>query len=144
MNIEKLNFPDFLQSLETNPLPLEFGNALTTSEFLQQLFTYVKNITENTEDKTEKMREEFSRKFSEIVTELEQRFNEDLLIDKYMNTLDNHFKSLICDNLKYITFELDENGYFCAYIPDNWNDEISFDTIVDTKSSDYGKLVIEF
>lgn len=44
--------------------------------------------------------------------------------------------------IKLVYFGLTDDGYFCAYIPDSWND-ITFDTGVVFGRSDYGRLVLK-
>ena len=47
---------------------------------------------------------------------------------------------LVGSLVKFVFFGLTLDGYFCAYIPENW-DEINFDTIM-TPGDDYGRLCI--
>ena len=58
----------------------------------------------------------------------------------------------IADNLEEITqsfveksvyFGLTSDGYFCAYIPENWSD-ITFDTGMVYGNPDYGRLILRF
>ena len=51
--------------------------------------------------------------------------------------------NLVGSLTRFVFFGLTENGYFTAYIPENWRD-IQFDTILDPGSSDYGKLTIVY
>lgn len=48
---------------------------------------------------------------------------------------------LVGDLVRFVFFGLTDDGYFVAYIPENWRN-INFDTIVDPDSPNYGKLCI--
>ena len=69
---------------------------------------------------------------------------------------DDYYKAqvaqYIADNIDAITqqftqksvyFGLTSDGYFCAYIPENWSD-IVFDTGMVYGRSDYGRLILRF
>lgn len=51
--------------------------------------------------------------------------------------------NIIEDAIKMVFFGLTADGYFCAWIPDSW-DEIWFDTGANYNRSDYGCLMILF
>ena len=44
---------------------------------------------------------------------------------------------------KQVYFGLTDDGYFCAYVPDSWN-EITFDTGAVYGRTDYGRLCLKF
>ncbi len=50
--------------------------------------------------------------------------------------------SIISDAIKMCWFGLTDDGYFCAYIPDSW-DDITFDTGAVFGRSDYGRLILK-
>lgn len=68
-------------------------------------------------------------------------------IDNYVKALatwiDNNLQQMVQKIVKYVWFELDESGYFIAYIPDTW-DFVNFGTELDPDNEDYGKLVLEW
>ena len=45
--------------------------------------------------------------------------------------------------VKHVYFGLTNDGYFCAYIPENWSD-IHFDTVTDSDSPLYGHLLLMY
>lgn len=138
-----IDFQNFLNGLNINPIPLEFTQALTTSEFLHTLLAYVKEVAESADNYNVELYREFERKFKELEKELERTVKNISVIEQYKKEIVQYISILIGDSLKLITFELDNDGYFVAYIPKEWND-INFDTILDTTSNDYGKLVVEY
>ena len=50
---------------------------------------------------------------------------------------------LVGELVRFVFFGLTQDGYFVAYIPENWRD-ITFDTIVDPDSPNYGCLTISY
>ena len=49
--------------------------------------------------------------------------------------------SIIGDLIKAVHFGLTNDGYFCAFIPDSWND-VQFDTVTDFDDPLYGHLML--
>lgn len=66
-------------------------------------------------------------------------------IENYVQALatwiDNNLQVMVQKVVKYVWFELDDSGYFIAWIPDTW-DFITFDTDMNPDSEDYGKLAL--
>lgn len=56
----------------------------------------------------------------------------------YDNALD-----LVASMIKHVYFGLTNDGYFCAYIPENWA-AITFDTITNYDDPLYGHLVLMY
>lgn len=57
--------------------------------------------------------------------------------------IQDNFADLISAGVRQVFFGLTSDGYFCAYIPDAW-DDISFDTGAVYGRSDYGRLILRF
>lgn len=57
--------------------------------------------------------------------------------------IQDNFADLISEGIKQVYFGLTSDGYFCAYIPDSW-DEITFDSGAVYGRSDYGRLILRF
>jgi len=57
--------------------------------------------------------------------------------------ISDNFADLISAGIRQVYFGLTDDGYFCAYVPDSW-DEISFDTGAVFGRSDYGRLILRF
>lgn len=132
----------FLNGLNINPIPLEFTQALTTSEFLHALLAYVKNSLEQKDAFNEKLYKEFEEKFKTLADEIDEKIESGSIFENSKTEIEQYILSLIGESLKYITFELDENGYFVAYIPNCLVEELTFDTVYDTSSEHFGKLVV--
>lgn len=55
--------------------------------------------------------------------------------------IDANMERIISRTIKFVYFGLTKDGYFCAYIPQSWN-EIQFDTGAVYGRSDYGRLIL--
>jgi len=66
-----------------------------------------------------------------------------LYLDSIINWIENNIQVLVSDIVKYITFEINGEGYFIANIPASW-DFLQFDTIIDPESANYGHLTFEW
>lgn len=56
--------------------------------------------------------------------------------------IQDNMEQLIKEAVKFVFFGLTEDGYFCAYIPNSW-DEVTFDTGAVYGRSDYGRLILK-
>lgn len=78
--------------------------------------------------------------------ELFQKFQDQGLAELYEKLLqqwvDDNMERIISRTIKFVYFGLTNDGYFCAYIPDSW-DEITFDTGAVYGRSDYGRLILK-
>lgn len=79
----------------------------------------------------------------EEVTKLTNGDYIEIYVNALANWIDNNLQQLVAKLVKYVWFELTDDGYFVAFIPDKW-DFIDFDTITDPDSDDYGKLALEW
>lgn len=50
---------------------------------------------------------------------------------------------LVASLIKHIYFGLTDDGYFCAFIPENWSD-IHFDSVTDFSDPLYGHLLLMY
>ena len=83
------------------------------------------------------------------IAQLESEFEElkeggyiDYYIQQIQAWIDANMQSIIERAIKFVYFGLTEDGHFCAYIPDSW-DEITFDTGAVYGRSDYGRLILK-
>lgn len=85
-----------------------------------------------------------------IIEELQDAFEkfvesgfDDYYAKQIQAWIDAHLADIIGAAAKMVFFGLTDDGYFCAYIPDSWN-EITFDTGMVYGRSDYGRLILRF
>lgn len=86
----------------------------------------------------------------EIIEKLEsdfEKFMESGFDDYYREQIEawinEHFAEIVSFGLRQVFFGLTDDGYFCAYVPNSW-DEIEFDTGAVFGRSDYGRLILRF
>lgn len=86
----------------------------------------------------------------ELIAQLQadfQKFLDSGFEDHYEDQLHawviEHMPDIIRDAIRMVFFGLTADGYFCAWIPDSW-DELWFDTGADYSSWEYGRLEIVF
>lgn len=89
-------------------------------------------------------------KLNQTVTKLRDDLNFLLdggVIEIYVKALsewiDNNLQILVGKIVKYVWFDLTDDGYFRAYIPDMWN-FVNFDTELNMDDPDYGKLRLDW
>lgn len=133
-------------------LPLVYDGSLSYYEVLCKLTDYVNKLIENDDylkniiDEYGLSIEEIQKDVNTLKEELEKVKNGDyvsLYLDSIINYIDNNLQELVARIVKYIFFGLNNDGYFCAYIPESW-EFISFDTIMDYNSELYGHLVLKW
>lgn len=89
-------------------------------------------------------------KLNQTVTKLRDDLNFLLdggVIEIYVKALsewiDNNLQILVGKIVKYVWFDLTDDGYFRAYIPDMWS-FVNFDTELNMDDPDYGKLRLDW
>ena len=63
------------------------------------------------------------------------------MIDALYQWMQDNALDLVGSMIKHVYFGLTNDGYFCAFIPQNWSD-VQFDTIMDYDSPLYGHLML--
>lgn len=107
-------------------------------KLLKKLCEYVEYMGDEINidrDAINNLQEEFQKIIDGEYDEHFQKLIEDWIRD--------NFAELFSSGIKQVYFGLTSNGYFCAYIPDSWN-EITFDTGAVYGRSDYGRLILKF
>lgn len=83
----------------------------------------------------------------EKLKELFEKFQESGFDDYYREQvekwIDEHTRYIFENVAKQVWFGLTDDGYFCAYIPDGWQD-IQFDTGAAFGTPEYGRLILQF
>lgn len=84
-----------------------------------------------------------------LIQELQDAFTQfmesgfdDYYKEQMIRWLDEHMQDIIKRIIGHVFFGLTSDGYFCAYIPDGWQD-IIFDTGMVYGRSDYGRLILK-
>lgn len=115
-----------------------------TDKNISDFKTYITNQQNTFENNINVKINELTDKVNECYEEVEKLINGEY-IETYVQALatwiDNNLQVMVSKIVKYVWFEVNEDGYFVAYIPDTW-DFIDFDTEMNPDNEDYGKLAL--
>ena len=68
---------------------------------------------------------------------------DDYYAEQVEKWIDEHLQFIYDHTIKQVFFGLTDDGFFCAYIPDSW-DDITFDTIMNFSNPHYGCLTLSY
>ena len=126
-----------------NKYPYTDFHELNLDWLINQLKTLMEQI-----ESLENWKDEFEKEYEEIKEIYEALINGDLppaMQNAILEWCVNNLTELVARVLKQVFFGLTDTGYFCAFIPDSWDDiefETSgYDTLYDY---DYGHLVLSY
>lgn len=75
------------------------------------------------------------------------KFREGAYDDYYQEIInkwvENHMPEIMRQAIKMVFFGLTDDGYFCAYFPESW-DDIEFDTSLVYGTKEYGRLQLKY
>jgi hypothetical protein len=114
-------------------LPLVYDESLSYYETLCKVVKYINEIIKNE---------------NEIIENVEELKAELDVVQQWIDNFDDNVEAIIVEYIeKYvhgvITFGLTNDGYFCAYIPDNMS-FLHFDTVSDYDDPLYGHLILSY
>ena len=127
-------------------LPAVYDDSLSYYELLCKVVDKLNEVVANTNELSDGY-ETLSNAVNELNVEFE-KFKESGFQDYY----EKQIEAWIDANMAYIFakfikvavfFGLTDNGYFCAYVPDSW-DDIVFDTGAVYGNTDYGCLILKY
>ena len=78
---------------------------------------------------------DINKRIDDVIKEIETIVDDDTIMKLVVDA--------ISEAVKMVFFGLSDDGYFVAYIPSSW-DCITFGTILDCESPDYGKLTLSY
>lgn len=133
-------------------IPLIYEDSLSYYEVLCKLMEYINNIIDNTDYLNQQTTANsndiaaLKKDVAYINNQLENIANGAYLnvyINGLIDWIDQNIQQLIGRMVKYITFGLTPDGYFCAWIPQTW-DFITFSTGMIPDQPDYGCLILNY
>lgn len=133
-------------------LPLVYDDSLSYYEVLCKVVDYINDLIKNNNEIADilEIYDGDIRLLKKDVKELQIELNKisngeymSIYIDALAKWIDNNLQELVGRIVKFVAFELDDSGYFIAYIPETWK-FLKFDTIVDTENKNYGCLTIQW
>lgn len=107
---------------------------------LIRLVKILKGAVENLED----WREQHEEEYEELKTLYDDIMSGNFppsIVQAFEDWMSRNALDLVGRLVKHVYFGLTNDGYFCAFIPENWSD-ISFDTISDFEDPLYGHLML--
>ena len=139
-----MNHPIF-DALKISPIPLETANKVTEVGWMLEIEKYInkilaescdtyKNLSEWVQENDLKFKEELTKR---IENYLKDKVIADIYADAITERIVREIDSLLGKSLKRITFGLDDNGYFIAQVPDQYDD-----IVIGTEEN--GKLYLEY
>jgi hypothetical protein len=120
----------------------DFENKVNTEneQFKSDITTQQNNYQKDIDAKIAQLNKTVQKCYDEV-----QKLINGEYIETYVQALatwiDNNLQVMVSKIVKYVWFEINEDGYFIAWIPDTW-DFIDFDTDMNPDSEDYGKLAL--
>ena len=81
--------------------------------------------------------------YKKMIEDIESGTFPDSIVNAFTKWMMENAINLVGALIKHVYFGLTNDGYFCAFIPDNWSD-IHFDTISDADSELYGHLLLMY
>ena len=78
---------------------------------------------------------EINKRLDDVVQQISTLVDDDTIMHLVMQAIDS--------SIKMVFFGLNEDGYFVAYIPNSW-DCITFGTIMDCESPNFGRLTLSY
>lgn len=129
----------------TATLPKFYWDVETQEQRIKLMCRLIQNLIEGldaNDNQTETNRlaiEELKKTFEEF----KEHGFDDYYKEQVIKWIQDNINLLYTELTSQVFFGLTDDGYFCAYIPDSW-DEISFDTGAVFGRSDYGRLILRF
>ena len=133
-------------------LPLVYDDSLSNYETISKLVYNVNQLIEyyGTATSQVNINTEDIAKLKEAVAYLEGELEKiangeymDVYIDALAKWINENLQEIVSKIVKQVYFQLTDDGYFTAFIPQSWSD-ITFDTIMTCGDDNYGRLVLKY
>ena len=141
-----LNFPIYSGWTQYTPvIPKLYWDVYSAEQRMKQLCRNFDKVEHYLDYVAELMNEwniEFSEELNAELTKMWQEVH-DGYEEALSEWIEHDLPDVIDDAIHMVYFGLTTDGYFVAYIPDNW-DDIQFDTIMNLDDENYGRLVLSY
>ena len=126
-------------------LDFDFPHAHMYNSDLKEILCIVKKLDEEYDILTEWKRthEEEYEVLKEFMDNIENGDFPQSMYSAMVTWLQTNAYDIIGGMIKHVYFGLTDDGYFCAFIPENWSD-VQFDTVSDYNDPLYGHLVLMY
>ena len=126
-------------------LPAVYDDSLSYYELLCKVIHKLNEIIELDNEQSESIKiivEELQNLANDFEKFKESGF-EDYYKAQVEKWISNNLEYIYRYTIKQIYFGLTSDGYWCAWIPDSW-DDITFDTIMNYSNPNYGSIVLRY
>jgi hypothetical protein len=148
---DQIAYVDLFNNLNTNPIPLEFSNEMTTLKTLAALQAKVNQIIDfrnNAVNDANTYTDEQTKIINDALAVLQNNLNAGTLVPKgsltidkfssdFLNSVNTFVQNQLAESAKFVSFGIDDSGYFYVDVPSNW-EQINFSSDAD------GHLILEY
>lgn len=127
-------------------VPFTFRDGLTTLELIERLRHCLGGLQADVNTMAEQLQANIEANTASI-DQLRRDFESGYkaIIERWLgDNLPQYVYDYIADAIRAVFFGLTDDGYFVAYVPNQWARYIAFDTGADYDSDDYGHLKLEY
>ena len=123
----------------------DFPHTHFYDDDLRELVHKMENVWNrvNTLDEWKRTHEEEYEELKDFMDNIESGDFPQSMYSAMVSWLQTNAYDIIGGMIKHVYFGLTNDGYFCAFIPENWSD-VQFDTITDYNDPLYGHLVLMY
>lgn len=126
-------------------LPAVYDDSLSYYELLCKVVAHLNTmvtVINNNADSSDELQDRI-KAIEDMLGELMEGGLEEIYNQKMRDWLDQNMWCMLSWAARCVWFGITDDGYFCAYIPDNMN-FLVFDTIMDPDSEYYGCLTMSY
>lgn len=127
-------------------VPFTFRDGLTTLELIERLRRCLGGLQADVNTMAEQLQANIEANTASI-EQLRKDFEDGYkaIIERWLgDNLPQYVYDYITDAIRAVFFGLTDDGYFVAYVPNQWARYIAFDTGADYNEDDYGHLKLEY
>ena len=126
-------------------LPAVYDDSLSYYELMCKLTTHVNTVITEVNKDGEGIEElqERVKALEDLLKEFQEHGFDDYYMDQIEKWLNDNMWCIMSWASRIVWFGLSDDGYFTAYIPDNFS-FLVFDVVQDPDHEDYGKLIMSY
>lgn len=124
-------------------VPFTFRDGVTMLEKIHWLCQFLNMLKEHVEAVDKDLADKIQALIDEFESFKNGRYDE-YYEQKIQEWLDANLRRIFETALQTVYFGLTMDGYFCAYVPNDWAKYVQFDTGAVYGNDDYGCLIIRY
>ena len=132
MRLNFLEEIELIEGINTNIVPLDFSNKMTTIEILHEMESKINKLIKDCNNNSSDLSSALKESLNKLEEKVKEFTNEcDYNVENYLKTITNHLDYAIQDRIseqvKLFQVGIDKDGHFYITCPTSWK-EIEFDT----------------